>query len=79
MDCIFIGYSPDSSSYIVYNEERRRAYNRRYEDVVFDERSHAPDGIEPDVKIVETALAQMDLLHYLKKSEYHTFSTSARV
>jgi transposase InsO family protein len=58
---ILVGYARQSHSYLVYNEEADRVYSRRYADVQFDERCKAPDDTEPDVLVVDTLLAQMEL------------------
>lgn len=53
--------SPPESCYQVYNPTTRVIVNRRYSDVVFDERSKAPDGVAPSVQFAEQLLAQMDI------------------
>jgi hypothetical protein len=35
----FVGYATDSRCYLVLDDETNKVYRRRYEDVVFDEKS----------------------------------------
>ena len=62
MKCDFIGYARQSRSYVVRDVESGQVYSRRYADVVFDEREKAPNGVEPDVHVVEMFIAQLELL-----------------
>jgi len=61
IECVFVGYAPKSTSYEVMDVESGTVYNRRHADVVFDEASKAPDGVDPDVKFVDTFLAALEI------------------
>ena len=57
---IFIGYASDSPCYIVRCVETGRLYNRRYDDVKFDEGCRADPDSEPTNPMVENLLASWD-------------------
>jgi hypothetical protein len=39
---VLVGYAKESKCYMVYTDDDSAVFNRRYEDVVFDQREHAP-------------------------------------